>query len=170
MYVPPQSELSFDKEPIKDPRMYDEQLMNRIAGEEPKKKVRLVEDEDEGSMIDPEVSLMILLINCILTSKIYNSLISQTEEDVTYHPKGLFGGSFPPVDPREFRNRQPDSAEVSEDEESMRSDREIQQSSGSSCERRRRGVIEEIDSDEFFLREKGISQEHMRFHLNSEIR
>lgn len=52
----------------------------------------------------------------------------------------------------------------------MRSDREIQQSSGSSYERRRRGVIEEIDSDEFFLREKGISQDNMRFHLISEIR
>lgn len=72
------------------------------------------------------------------------------------------------MDPRDFRAQ---SIELSEEEEeSMRSDREIQQSSGSSCERRRRGVIEEIDSDEFFLREKGISQEHMRFHLNSEIR
>lgn len=35
------------------------------------------------------------------------------------------------------------------------------QSSGSSGQRRRKGVIEEIDDDEFFLRKKGISQEHV---------
>ncbi|XP_031777275.1 titin isoform X3 [Nasonia vitripennis] len=140
-------ELSFDKEPVKDPRLYDEQLMTRIVAEEPKKKVRLVE-EDEASLPDPEAE----------------------DEHHTYHPKELFDGSFPPVDPREFRVARENSVDLSEDEgSSMRSDREIQQSSGSSCERRRRGVIEEIDSDEFFLREKGISQENMRFTLISEI-
>lgn len=93
------------------------------------------------------------------------------DEHHTYHPKELFDGSFKPVDPREFRVARANSVDLSEDEgSSMRSDREIQQSSGSSCERRRRGVIEEIDSDEFFLREKGISQENMRFTLISEIR
>ncbi|XP_049786193.1 uncharacterized protein LOC126188626 isoform X2 [Schistocerca cancellata] len=51
------------------------------------------------------------------------------------------------------------------------SDRE-QRSSGSSSDRRRAGVLEEIDSDEFFLREKGISQEDVAVgrYLTSEIR
>jgi len=51
------------------------------------------------------------------------------------------------------------------------SDRE-NRSSGTSSERHRRGVLEEIDSDEFFLRQKGISQEDVemgRF-ISSEIR
>jgi hypothetical protein len=39
------------------------------------------------------------------------------------------------------------------------SDHEAAQSSGSSSDRRRAGVLEEISSDEFFLREKGVSQE-----------
>ncbi|KAK7792828.1 hypothetical protein R5R35_006005 [Gryllus longicercus] len=51
------------------------------------------------------------------------------------------------------------------------SDRE-QRSSGSSSDRRRAGVLEEIDSDEFFLREKGLSQEDVDVgrYLTSEIR
>lgn len=57
MYVPQKEHaLLYDKEPIKDPRLGDEQLMNRIGNEEPKKRVRLVE-EDDGPIIDPEVSL-----------------------------------------------------------------------------------------------------------------
>lgn len=34
------------------------------------------------------------------------------------------------------------------------------QSSGSSCDRRRTGVIEDIDDDEFFLRQRGVSQDN----------
>nr|CAD7587168.1 unnamed protein product [Timema genevievae] len=51
------------------------------------------------------------------------------------------------------------------------SDRE-QISSGSSSDRHRQGVLEEIDSDEFFLRQKGISQEDVDVGrmLTSEIR
>lgn len=51
------------------------------------------------------------------------------------------------------------------------SDKE-QHSSGSSTERRRAGVIEEIDSDEFFLREKGLSREDVDVsrYLSLEIR
>lgn len=51
------------------------------------------------------------------------------------------------------------------------SDRELQ-SSGSSEDRLRKGVLEEIDSDEFFLRQKGISQEDidMGKYLSHEIR
>ncbi|XP_075228705.1 uncharacterized protein LOC142328675 isoform X2 [Lycorma delicatula] len=51
------------------------------------------------------------------------------------------------------------------------SDKE-QRSSGSSSDRHRAGVLEEIDSDEFFLREKGLSREDVdlsRF-LSNEIR
>lgn len=51
------------------------------------------------------------------------------------------------------------------------SDKE-QQSSGSSSEKHRAGVIEEIDSDEFFLREKGLSREDVDVsrYLSLEIR
>ncbi|XP_046681527.1 titin isoform X1 [Homalodisca vitripennis] len=51
------------------------------------------------------------------------------------------------------------------------SDKE-QQSSGTSSERHRAGVIEEIDSDEFFLREKGLSREDVDVsrYLSLEIR
>ena len=51
------------------------------------------------------------------------------------------------------------------------SDREAR-SSGSSSLRHRAGVLEEIDSDEFFLREKGLSQEDVDVgrYLTSEIR
>lgn len=51
------------------------------------------------------------------------------------------------------------------------SDRE-QQSSGSSSERHRAGVIEEISSDEFFLRKKGLSREDVDVsrYLSLEIR
>lgn len=81
-------------------------------------------------------------------------------------PDDEYGGNFLPIDPRKYLAR-----ESTPDETSIRSDRE-QQSSGSSSDRRRRGVLEEIDSDEFFLRAKGISQDDMnmgRF-LASEIR
>lgn len=46
------------------------------------------------------------------------------------------------------------------------------QSSGSSGERRRTGVIEEIDDDEFFLRQRGISQDNIQFgqYISSAIR
>ena len=95
---------------------------------------------------------------------------------------------FMPVDPRIYKQRripseeqeddvdaedeEPLSSEGIEEDLSARSDREQQASSGSSCDRRRRGVIEEIDSDEFFLREKGISQDDMNVgrYLTSEIR
>ncbi|CAB0042952.1 unnamed protein product [Trichogramma brassicae] len=77
-----------------------------------------------------------------------------TKDSSAFHLKSLYDGSFPAVDPRDFGIQDiDDSIEHSEDEESMRSDREIQQSSGSSCERRRRGVIEEIGSDEFPARQ-----------------
>lgn len=46
------------------------------------------------------------------------------------------------------------------------------QSSGSSGERRRTGVIEEIDDDEFFLRQRGISQDNIQIgqYISSAIR
>ncbi|XP_008553720.1 uncharacterized protein LOC103575643 [Microplitis demolitor] len=75
------------------------------------------------------------------------------------------------VEEEEIEENIEQSSELEEDT-SARSDREQQASSGSSCDRRRRGVIEEIDSDEFFLRAKGISQDdmHVGRYLTSEIR
>ncbi|XP_043784017.1 uncharacterized protein LOC122710321 isoform X2 [Apis laboriosa] len=90
--------------------------------------------------------------------------------------------SFAAVDPRRYGVHKTPSEEeeyeeeMDEDEEpeplSIQSDREQQHSSSSSCERRRHGVIEEIDSDEFFLRESGLSQDDMNFgkYLTGEIR
>ncbi|XP_048515403.1 uncharacterized protein LOC105686135 isoform X2 [Athalia rosae] len=77
------------------------------------------------------------------------------EEEAEEEEQGGYGGRFMPIDPpsKTYAAR----VESSLDEEiSGRSDRE-QQSSGSSGDRRRRGVLEEIDSDEFFLRARGIS-------------
>lgn len=46
------------------------------------------------------------------------------------------------------------------------------QSSGSSCDRRRTGIIEDIDDDEFFLRQRGISQDNEQIseYISSAIR
>lgn len=46
------------------------------------------------------------------------------------------------------------------------------QSSGSSCDRRRTGVIEDIDDDEFFLRQRGVSQDNVQIsqYISSAIR
>ena len=62
-------------------------------------------------------------------------------------------------------------AQMQRSESQIASDAE-QRSSGSSSERHRAGVLEEIDSDEFFLREKGLSQEDVEIgrYLTSEIR
>ncbi|EZA53507.1 hypothetical protein X777_06981 [Ooceraea biroi] len=103
------------------------------------------------------------------------------DEDVPRVPKQEeYEGTFMAVDPRRFVPRKAMSEgerELEEGEEerepsSMQSDREQQESSGSSCDRRRRGVIEEIDSDEFFLRESGISQDDVNLadYLADEIR
>ncbi|XP_011862959.1 PREDICTED: uncharacterized protein LOC105559351 [Vollenhovia emeryi] len=87
-----------------------------------------------------------------------------------------YGGAFMAVDPRRFGAGKVASDEEEGEEEgepsSIQSDREQQASSGSSCDRRRRGVIEEIDSDEFFLRASGISQDDMILgnYLTDEIR
>jgi hypothetical protein len=51
----------FGKEPMKDPRLRDEELMNRIDNEQPKKKVRLL-DGVNGSNVDPEVSFERIII------------------------------------------------------------------------------------------------------------
>lgn len=103
--------------------------------------------------------------------------------------QGQYEGAFMAVDPRRFIQRKMTSGaedvqeeedreqQLEEDEEehepsSARSDREQQHSSSSSCVRRHRGIIEEIDSDEFFLRESGISQDDVNLgsYLTDEIR
>ncbi|XP_034951193.1 titin [Chelonus insularis] len=119
--------------------------------------------------------------------------IEDSEKD-----REMYRVAFEPIDSRDYKkhmttrdkeeNKEEDMEEDEEGEEpiedeehmsseleedtSARSDREQQASSGSSCDRRRRGVIEEIDSDEFFLRQKGISQDdmHVGKYLTSEIR
>ncbi|XP_076171168.1 uncharacterized protein LOC143148586 isoform X2 [Ptiloglossa arizonensis] len=104
------------------------------------------------------------------------------EEVLHARDKDRYSGDFPMVDPRRYGVHKTPSEEeeydedMDEDEEhepsSAQSDREQQHSSGSSCDRRRRGVIEEIDSDEFFLREGGLSQgdANLGKYLSHEIR
>ncbi|XP_024085587.1 uncharacterized protein LOC106661696 isoform X3 [Cimex lectularius] len=66
---------------------------------------------------------------------------------------------------------EPVKAKMDSSSDVMDSDKE-QQSSGSESMRRRAGVLEEIDSDEFFLRQKGLSREDMDVsrYLSKEIR
>ncbi|XP_043514118.1 uncharacterized protein LOC122530845 isoform X1 [Frieseomelitta varia] len=106
------------------------------------------------------------------------------EEVLRAREEGRYEESFAMMDPRRYGVHKTPSEEEEyeeemdedEDEEaepsSAQSDREQQHSSTSSCDRRRRGVIEEIDSDEFFLREGGLSQGDMNLgkYLTSEIR
>lgn len=105
------------------------------------------------------------------------------EEVLHTREEARYEESFSAVDPRRYGVHKTPSEEeeyeeeMDEDEEepeplSIQSDREQQHSSSSSCERRRHGVIEEIDSDEFFLRESGLSQGDMNFgkYLTGEIR
>lgn len=77
-------------------------------------------------------------------------------------------GSFHRHDPEEPAQMELNGGprELDDNQHSERS------SVGSSGSRRRRGVLEEIDSDEFFLRQKGISQDNIQtqMYLNSEIR
>lgn len=62
MYVPQKEpELpEFEKEPgLKDPRAYDQQLMERIGSEsEPKKKVRVSEKLEDDAVVEQEVRSM----------------------------------------------------------------------------------------------------------------
>ncbi|OAD53455.1 hypothetical protein WN48_10011 [Eufriesea mexicana] len=104
------------------------------------------------------------------------------EEVLCTREEERYEESFAAVDPRRYGVHKTPSEEeeyeeeMDEDEDaepsSAQSDREQQHSSTSSCDRRRRGVIEEIDSDEFFLRESGLSQDDMNLgkYLTSEIR
>jgi hypothetical protein len=71
------------------------------------------------------------------------------------------------------RPQPPPMLDADDEEVSLQeSERGAAHSSGSSSDRRRAGVLEEIDSDEFFLREKGLSQEDVDVgrYLSSEIR
>ncbi|XP_043248165.1 bromodomain-containing protein 4 [Colletes gigas] len=104
------------------------------------------------------------------------------EEVLHAREKEQYGSNFPMVDPRRYGVHKTPSEEEEYEEDmdmdeepepsSAQSDREQQHSSGSSCDRRRRGVIEEIDSDEFFLREAGLSQgdANLGKYLSHEIR
>lgn len=104
------------------------------------------------------------------------------EEVLHTREEARYEETFAAVDPRRYGVHKTPSEEeeyeeeMDEDEEpeplSIQSDREQQHSSSSSCERRRHGVIEEIDSDEFFLRESGLSQDDTNFgkYLTGEIR
>lgn len=73
------------------------------------------------------------------------------------------GDEPPKKEPRRGRRKRTDSNNFSTEET---------QSSGSSCDRRRTGVIEDIDDDEFFLRQRGVSQDNAEIsqYISSAIR
>ena len=150
-------DISFDKDPMVDPRKYGDQTVNQ----EVKDPKYITEVKQPGRYTQPEDEVEIEEIEEVEVIK-FKRIESFENGDMDEYES-----SFPPVDPVRFNVRKMSSEERS----SVRSDKE-QQSSGSSCERRGRGVIEEIDSDEFFLREKGISQDDMSVgrYIVSEIR
>ncbi|KAG7189799.1 hypothetical protein KM043_017459 [Ampulex compressa] len=166
-------EESYDHEPARlDPRLYGDQGV-RYA--HPRKEQGVEEREDWRT--EEETMMAEQGLRPIQRSKSLDERVAQDPEDDRYE------GSFPPVDPRRFGppklpseeegyEEDMDEADEEREQSSAHSDREQQQSSGSSCDRRRRGVIEEIDSDEFFLRASGLSQDDMTLgkYLASEIR
>jgi len=149
-----------------DPRLYEQEAkqQDEIGDEE------MVRDDwhaDEQMM--PKEKFRVIPRSRSLDEDIPRALKQEEYEE-----------AFMTMDARRFVPRKTKSEEEREFEEgeeeyepsSMQSDREQQASSGSSCDRRRRGVIEEIDFDEFFLRESGISQddENLGNYLTDEIR
>lgn len=163
------------EEPMEEePRMHDdEEAKHRDEVE--------VEEEDHAAQDDWHADEQMVLeekFRSIPRSRSLDEDMPRTREEAGYE------GAFMAVDPRRFRPRkmvseEEEEHELEEDEpleehepSSAHSDREQQQSSGSSFDRRRRGVIEEIDSDEFFLRASGISQDDMNLgsYLPDEIR
>ncbi|XP_015127210.1 titin [Diachasma alloeum] len=141
------SEESYEPEPPQiDPRMYGDQDVARLEREELQREVYRV----SFGAVDPQD---------IRKKRLPSSEGRDSENE---------GGVG--MDDREPEEEDRYSTEP--EDESAPSDREQQASSGSSYERRRRGVIEEIDSDEIFVRVKGISQDDMTVakYLTSEIR
>lgn len=166
---------SYEQEEAMDPRLYDDREIKRVHGDEDE------EDEDATTPADWRADQE------MLEEKFRPIPRSRSlDEDM---PRALerkqYGEAFMAVDPRRFGSHKMTPEEEKEDEEgeleeyeeehepsSMQSDREQQASSGSSCDRRRHGVIEEVDSDEFFVRASGISQDDINLnnYLTDEIR
>ncbi|XP_063986320.1 titin [Diachasmimorpha longicaudata] len=144
------SEESYEPElPQIDPRLYGDQDIGRLEREELQQEMYRV----SFGAVDPHD-------HHIKRYPSSEGRDSKTEEEGVNDQE--------PEDGEEEEERYSSEPE----DESAQSDREQQPSSGSSYERRRRGVIEEIDSDEIFVRMKGISQDDMTVakYLTSEIR
>lgn len=168
-------EESYEHEEVMDPKSYDDREIKRVHRDE------IEEDENAAMRDDWHADQDIMLEQKF--RPIPRSL--SLDEDI---PRILeregYEGAFMAVDPRRYgphkmasEEEQEEEGELEEGEEehepsSMQSDREHQASSGSSCDRRRRGVIEEIDSDEFFVRASGISEDDINLenYLTDEIR
>ncbi|KOC63120.1 hypothetical protein WH47_02629 [Habropoda laboriosa] len=156
-------EESYDRDGMEsDPRLYRDQVEKDVEEESPENwRTKEEIPRKEFRQIQKSRSL--------------EELLRAREEE-------RYEASFAMVDPRRYGvhktpSEEEEYEEEMEDEEepepsSAQSDREQQHSSASSCDRRRRGVIEEIDSDEFFLRASGLSQGDMNLgkYLSSEIR
>ncbi|GAB1865576.1 hypothetical protein CAJAP_06655 [Camponotus japonicus] len=165
-------EESYEQEEVMDPRLYDQEI-KPVHGDEV--------EEDEDAPADWRANQEMMLEEKFRPIARARSL----DEDI---PRVMgreeYDETFIAVNPRRFgphtmtpEEEKEGEEELEEDEEehepsSMQSDREQQPSSGSSYDRRRRGVIEEIDSDEFFVRASGISQDDINLnnYLTDEIR
>ncbi|EFN81734.1 hypothetical protein EAI_13477 [Harpegnathos saltator] len=166
------------EEPVEeDPRLYGDEEARHVHRDEVEEEDLAVQDDWHANqqMMMPEEKF-----RPIPRSRSLDEDMPRALDEVGYE------GAFMAVDPRRFRPRKIASEEKEEEKHeeeleedleehepsSMQSNLEQQQSSGSSCDRRRRGVIEEIDSDEFFLRASGISQDDMNLgsYLPDEIR
>ncbi|TGZ46047.1 uncharacterized protein [Temnothorax longispinosus] len=158
-------EVSYEPEEVIDPKLYDNQEIKHVHRDE--------ENEDAAMQDDWHADQQMMQQEKFKPIPRSRSL----EEDMArILEQERYEGAFMAVDPILFELRKVPSDEEEGEEEpepsSIQSDREQQASSGSSCDRRRRGVIEEIDSDEFFLRASGISQDDMNLgnYLTDEIR
>ncbi|KYM78749.1 hypothetical protein ALC53_10803 [Atta colombica] len=148
-----------------DPKLYDQEMKHVHRDDSEENEDAAIQDDwhAEQQMMHKEK------FRSILRSRSLDEDMPRVLKQERYE------GAFMAVDPRRFGlHKMASEEEEGEEREpsSIQSDREQQASSGSSCDRRRRGVIEEIDSDEFFLRQSGISQDDMNLgnYLTDEIR
>lgn len=145
------SEDSYEDEPPPriDPRLYGDQDIRREEAE--------LEEDDSMEMMDQEAYRAAFMAVDPRYYKRKRGKSNETEPETSEPPEG--------------EEDEPLSSGMEEDL-SGRSDREQQQSSGSSFDRRRRGIVEEVDSDEFMIREDGLNRDDAAAgrYLTSEIR
>jgi len=151
-----------------DPRLYEQEAKRQDEMDDDEDVVRDDWHADEQMM--PKEKFRAIPRSRSLDEDIPRALKQEGYEETAF--MAVYPRRFVPRKTKSEEEREFEEGEEEYEPSSMQSDREQQASSGSSCDRRRRGVIEEIDFDEFFLRESGISQddENLGNYLTDEIR